>query len=308
MIFKLKINRAACPKNGVVNIVELQTFKKRINENYPFVKCKTIGYTHCKREINAFTVGNEYESVLYVGGTHGMEFITSRLLMRYFIRLCEHYKNCKKLNGYLIRSFLSNRGLTVVPCLNPDGAAICRIGANSAGELSEFVNRASMGDTVHWQANAVGVDINHNFNAEWDDVRKREREAGIFRPCPSKFGGDYPESEPETKAITDYCRTHNIRHALSFHSQGEEIYYTFGSKTPFRCYQLAEIMQSLTDYTLSEPTGTAVGGGFKDWVISELNKPAFTIEVGMGTNPLPDSDLDAIYDRLEEMLTTMAIV
>lgn len=292
----------------MINIIELQTFKKRITENYPFVECRTIGSTHCGREINAFTLGCAGEQVLYVGGVHGMEYITSRLLMRYFMRLCEQYKNCGKLSGYEICSFLRNRGLTVVPCLNPDGAAISRMGATSAGELAELVTKLSGGDTVHWQANAVGVDINHNFSADWDNVRKREEAEGITRPCPTKFGGEHPESEPETKAITEYCRNNNIRHAIAFHSQGEEIYWRFGENTPPRGERLANLMANMTNYTLSEPVGTAVGGGFKDWVIDELHKPAFTVEVGIGKNPLPDSDLDSIYDRLEEMLTTMAIV
>lgn len=292
----------------MVNIVELQTFKKRITENYSFVNSEVIGYTHCNREINAYTIGSDSQEVLYIGCVHGMEYITSRLLMRYFMRLCEHYKCCKNLNGYAVRNFLRKRGLTVVPCLNPDGASISRIGANSAGELSHFVERAAGANTAHWQANAVGVDINHNFNADWEDVRRREREQGIFRPCPSKFGGEYPESEPETKAITNYCRTHNIRHAIAFHSQGEEIYYRFGENTPQRSERMANIMKMLTSYTVTDPTGTAVGGGFKDWFIEEFGRSAFTVEVGMGKNPLPDSDLDSIYDRLEEMLTTMAIV
>lgn len=288
-------------------MVELQTYKKRISENYPFVKVQTIGYTHCNREINSFTLGNSDEQVLYVGGVHGMEYITSRLLMRHFMRVCEQYKRCKKMNGFAISRMFGRQSLTVIPCLNPDGAAICRIGANSAGELAEFVNRASGGDTINWQANAVGVDLNHNFNAEWDDVRRREREAGITQPCPSKYGGEYPESEPETKALAEYCRTSNIRHAIAFHSQGEEIYYKFGKNTPDKSFRLANLMQNLSKYTLSEPIGTAVGGGFKDWVIEELHRPAFTVEVGTGINPLPDSDLDAIYGRLEEMLTTLSI-
>lgn len=289
-------------------MVDLQTFKKRVNENYQFVKCETIGYSHCNREINAYTIGNTDETVLYIGGVHGMEYITSRLIMRHFIRLCENYKNCTKFNGYKVRSFLGNRGLTVVPCLNPDGVSICRIGANSAGELAEFVNRASCGDTAQWQANAVGVDINHNFDADWQNVRKREKETGILSPGPTKFGGDYPESEPETKAVTNLCRTRNIRHAIAFHSQGEEIYYTFGEHTPNRSFKLASLMNMMSNYRLCEPEGTAVGGGFKDWFIEELHRPAFTVEVGIGKNPLPDSDLDSIYERLEEMLTTMALV
>lgn len=291
----------------MITILELQAFKKRITENYPFVKCETIGYTHCSREINAFSLGCQRETVLYVGGVHGMEFITSKLLMRYFIRLCENYKNRKCLNGFAVNTLLNKHGLTVIPCLNPDGCGICRVGISAAGEFAPFVNRASRGNHSQWQANAAGVDINHNFNADWENVRKCERKNGILRPCGSKYGGEYPESEPETKAVTAYCRTHNIRHAAAFHSQGEEIYYTFGKHTPKRCYKLAALMGKLSGYTLSEPTGTAVGGGLKDWIIDELHRPAFTVEVGFGVNPLPDSDLDAIYDKLEEMLTVVAV-
>lgn len=289
-------------------MVELQIFKNRTLRNYPFVKCETIGYTHCKREINAFTLGGDYETVLYVGGVHGMEFITSQLLMRYFTNLCEHCKRCEKLSGYPIRSYLSNRGLTVIPCLNPDGAAISRTGAAAAGEFAEFVNTVSKGNSVNWQANAIGVDINHNFDADWDNVKICERDHGITEPCPSRFGGEFPESEPETKAVTAYCQAHKIRHAIAFHSQGEEIYYTFGENTPSRCYELAAIMEKLSGYKLSEPEGTAVGGGLKDWLIEKLRIPAFTVEVGFGENPLPDDDLESIYSRLEEMLTVMAIV
>lgn len=291
----------------MIAILELREFKKRITENYPFVKCETIGYTNCGREINAFSVGSESETVLYVGGVHGMEFITSKLLMRYFIRLCECYKRQKLLCGYSVSSLFYAHGLTVVPCLNPDGCCICTAGASTAGELAEFVRRANAEGGSAWQANAAGVDINHNFNADWENVRRCERENGIYFPCASKYGGESPESEPETRTVTGYCRTHNIRHAIAFHSQGEEIYYTFGENTPERCFKLAALMGRLSGYTLSEPTGTAVGGGLKDWIIEELHRPAFTVEVGLGENPLPDSDLDSIYDRLEEMLTAMAV-
>lgn len=289
-------------------MVELQIFKNRLLRNYPFVQCETIGFSHCGREINAFTLGGAGENVLYVGGVHGMEFITSKLVMKLLTNMCEKYKTGEKLRGYPIRSYLSNRGLTIVVCLNPDGCAISRTGAAAAGKYMDFVNTASRGDSVIWQANAVGVDINHNFNAEWQSVKKREELYGITKPCPSKFGGEFPESEPETKAITEYCRTHRLRHAIAFHSQGEEIYYTFGSHTPSRSYELAAVMEKLSGYKLSQPTGTAIGGGLKDWLIEELHIPAFTLEVGLGENPLPDDDLEVIYNKLEEMLIVMSII
>ena len=35
--------------------------------------------------------------------------------------------------------------------------------------------------------------------------------------------------------------------------------------------------------------------GYKDWFISYYNRPGFTIEVGLGINPIPISQFDGIY-------------
>ena len=50
------------------------------------------------------------------------------------------------------------------------------------------------------------------------------------------------------------------------------------------------------------PTGIADGGGFKDWFITEFCHPGFTIELGLGKNPLPAADTERIYERVKEML------
>ena len=36
--------------------------------------------------------------------------------------------------------------------------------------------------------------------------------------------------------------------------------------------------------------------GFKDWFIQEFNKPGYTIEAGIGVNPLPISQFNEIYN------------
>ena len=36
--------------------------------------------------------------------------------------------------------------------------------------------------------------------------------------------------------------------------------------------------------------------GYKDWFIQEFNKPGYTIEAGIGINPLPISQFDEIYN------------
>jgi len=35
--------------------------------------------------------------------------------------------------------------------------------------------------------------------------------------------------------------------------------------------------------------------GYKDWFISEYNRPGYTIEAGWGENPLPISQFNKIY-------------
>ena len=37
--------------------------------------------------------------------------------------------------------------------------------------------------------------------------------------------------------------------------------------------------------------------GYKDWFIQAFRRPGFTIEVGSGTNPLPLSQFDEIYEN-----------
>ena len=37
--------------------------------------------------------------------------------------------------------------------------------------------------------------------------------------------------------------------------------------------------------------------GYKDWFIQEFRKPGFTIELGVGVNPLPLSQFDEIYEE-----------
>lgn len=281
---------------------------EKLLKDYPFLSCCTVGYSRLNRPIRAFRLGNEHEQVLFCGAFHGMEWITTQLLFKYIDAVCSAVIKGGSLSGLKIGRFLNKRGLVIIPCVNPDGVEIQINGSKSAGRCAQLVEKASNGDTSRWQANAAGIDLNHNFDAGWVELHALEQSQGITGPAPTRYGGEYPESEPETRALTAFCRNNNIRHALAFHSQGEEIYWSFGDKTPKRSKLMADIMARSSGYTVSAPEGLAVGGGFKDWFIECLQKPGFTIEVGKGRNPLPISDLNAIYDTLEEMLTLSVIM
>ena len=65
---------------------------------------------------------------------------------------------------------------------------------------------------------------------------------------------------------------------------------------------MAEIMAASSGYALEVPTGLALGGGFKDWFIEKYSRPGFTVEMGMGENPLDPSLAPQIYEKLREMM------
>lgn len=275
---------------------------------YNFLERGIIGKSACGRNIDFLKIGNGNSMVLWAGAFHGMEWLTSLLLLKFIDRICDDINYEKKILGLDPKLKLNQRGLMVVPCVNPDGVEISLTGSEAAGKYKEIVKSASKGDTSFWQANARGVDLNHNYSAGWNELRTLEQKNGITGPAATRYGGPSPESELETAAITKLCRENKFSHAIAFHSQGEEIYWKYGFATPEYSESLAIAFAFSSGYELSAPEGLAVGGGFKDWFITEMNKPAYTVEIGKGKNPLPISNLDSVYNKLENMLFISAFV
>ena len=291
---------------------DMKMREKLINaiiEKYPFVKSGILAKSLCGRDIHYMRLGNNESPVLFVAAFHGMEWLTSLVVLIFFEDICSAVESNADICGINISSFLKEQGLFIIPCLNPDGVEISLHGANAAGAYKNLVQSAvEYKNTKHWQANARGVDLNHNFNANWDNLHKMEEEASILGPAPTRYGGPEPESEPESKALVNLCRNKAFKRALAFHSQGEEIYWDYGKNTPKDSRLMANVMSIVSGYKVSEPEGLAVGGGFKDWFISELKKPGFTIEIGKGQNPLPIDDISSIYKKIEKMLILSLIM
>jgi len=275
---------------------------------YPFLRMQVLGKSVVGRKIYALTLGDMENAVLYAGGFHALEWITSLVLLRFCEQLCRAVGENRTLSGIDVRKALKGRGIVVVPQVNPDGVEIVLNGAGSAGALAESVDRIAGGDYSAWQANANGVDINHNFDAGWHLLREMEEREGICGPAVRQFGGSGPESEPETQALADLCRGTAFRHVLALHTQGEEIYWRYGERTPPRARLMAKILGASSGYAVADPEGLASHGGFKDWFIQAYERPGFTIEMGRGENPLPLSGFDMMYHRALEMLTIAAIM
>lgn len=271
-----------------------------IQRKYSFVNRQIIAKTDTGRKIELLSVKNSNNGLLVCGAFHGMERITSALILDFFEKICEKARREQKFADKL-----SVAGLSVVPMVNPDGVEISMHSANSAKQKKEFVKDIldkSKTDSKYWQANVNGVDINHNFDADFEKVKKNEREMGIYYPSPTRYGGRYPHSEKESQALVKLCENNCYDIAVALHSQGREIYYDFSDYTPQNSFVLAQKMSALSGYKVGYPKGIAVGGGFKDYFIYKYRRPAFTIEVGKGENPLDYNDFYKERGKVNMML------
>lgn len=298
-----KQNGTPLPDEAMVRHTMEQALKQ-----YDFVRPMEVGHTVLERKIQGVTLGDTGDMVLYAAGVHGSEWITTLVLLKFFQNLCAAYAEGGELSGVEVRRALRGKGVALIPCLNVDGVEIALHGAKAALANRALVERLSRGDTAHWQANGRGVDLNHNFNAGWEILHQMEQKQGIYGPASRQYGGTHPESEPETAALTALCRRVPFRHAMALHSQGQEIYWEYGPRTPPKARLMAGVMAASSGYLAAQPEGLASHGGFKDWFIEEFGRPAFTVELGRGQNPLPVSDLLPIYERVEEMLLLTALM
>ncbi len=283
---------------------------KAINElccKYHFLRKGIIGKSVMGKDIISLKLGSSENPTLITAAFHGSERITSNILLMLIENICENTANDEYMCGMKLRSLLENKSVIFIPTVNPDGCDISLLGEIALPlKNKNYFKRITNNNFTNWNANARGVDINHNFNADWENLREKERSLGIHFPAPTRFGGAKPESEPETIALTNLCRSQKIKDVTALHSQGEVIYWSFRDIKVPRAEKKAQILATTSSYKLEEAKGISLGGGFKDWFISEFKKPGFTIELGKGKNPLPISDCNSIYKKAEKMLLMAA--
>lgn len=268
---------------------------------YPMLARRTLGKTILGRDIPLLLLGKGKRKLLYVATHHATEWLTSRLCLKLVAELCEACEGHTSPYGIRVDFLLSKRMLCFVPMLNPDGVAI-HLGQHD-DPLAERRDRMTEGaDFSHWQANARGVDLNHNYAVGFAEYKAEEAALGITGGAPTRYSGEAPESEPETAALAAFIRTVMPRLVMSLHTQGEEIYFRGGGRELPGVRAAAMRLSSLSGYRLGEPCGPAAYGGLCDYTTAALGIPSFTVECGRGENPLPPQDIPLIYARLRRML------
>lgn len=271
----------------------------RLTGEYQCIQGGTAGYSVLGKRIPFMRFGRGTKKILITGAHHGKEWITAMLNMAVAETLCRMYTDEKRLGEADVAAFYQTRSVYWIPMVNPDGVNLCIRGLTE--DIPVFTRSRLIGMNGgkefvgKWQSNIRGVDLNHNYDALFEKGRTIAFADGVYGPGRGRYSGEYAESEPETRAVTEFTKEINPDIVVAYHSQGEEIFYSFNGTSAPGAYELAQKISDVTGYRLIEAEGLTDCSGYKDWVIDTFYIPAYTIEVGKGENPLPLSAFDKIY-------------
>ena len=98
-----------------------------------------------------------------------------------------------------------------------------------------------------------------------------------------------------TEKLSPHC-------TVALHTQGQEIYWRYGDYADPAAQALGEQMADASGYSLTHPAPGSANAGFKDWFIARFARPGFTVEAGLGQNPLPLTQLPEIYHQVLPIL------
>ncbi len=286
---------------------DIQGLKAR----YPFIEVGVAGESVLGKKLYYIKLGNGPNQVFYNASHHALEWITTPVLMKFTENFLKSYTNGKEIRGYDLEQIWNNSSIYIMPMVNPDGVDLVLNGLSTDNPYyNELINwnNGSTDFSRVWQSNIRGVDLNHNYPARWEESRRRALELGITGPGPTRYGGPFPLSEPETETVTEFVKNHNFRLVLAYHTQGEVIFWQFEDLQPPVARTIGEMFERASGYRLAEITGIGAYAGMKDWFIQEYRRPGYTIEAGLGRNPLPISQFDKIYNDNEEILLLASIV
>ena len=301
-----KFKKAYQDKEKVYTYKVLRKEIKKLKKRFPFLTVEVIGKSVENRSIYLIKFGSGKRKVFICGGTHACEWITVPVLIKWINQICHLYNKKGLADGKDISELFKKTSIYLVPMVNPDGIELqikgLTLWKKNKKNLFKWNNDSK--DFSKWKANIRGVDLNRNYHAKWEKCKEIEEELGIKGPWFEAYAGEFAESEPETKALANYARQECFDMALSYHTQGRVIYWTFNHIMIPGAEEMGRKLSRVSGYDLDIPDEDASYGGYKDWFIQEFKKPGYTIECGFGENPLPLEQFDEIYNENFKLLLT----
>jgi len=271
-----------------------------LRATYPFLQIGSAGRSVLGKNIPYVRVGRGQKEVFYSAAIHANEWITSIILLEFLHEYCNAIQNNSTIWEFSARRLFETVSIYIMPLVNPDGVDLVTGSISSSSDTYKQAqeiasNFPDVPFVEGWKANIRGVDLNLQFPAGWQNARKIKYAQGFNKPAPRDFVGFGPLTEPESLAIYNFTLQHNFRLVLAYHSQGEVIFWQFQNYNPPGALFIGNQLASVSGYSLESTPFNSSFAGYKDWFIQNYNRPGYTIEVGLGSNPLPLSQFDEIY-------------
>jgi len=292
----------------------MMTDLARLKKAFPNVEVGSIGISVMGRDIPYLRLGIGKKKVIYAASFHANEWITTPLLMKFAENALYAEQDGEVLQNHCIKALFDECSIYLVPMINPDGVNLVT-GVLRQGDMEYSIAR-NIADNYPeipfpsgWKSNIMGVDLNLQFEADWEQARENKAKINITGPAPRDYVGPAPLSAPEAIAIHKFTENINPRLILAYHTQGSVIYWQYKDLLPQGgSREIGQVLAQVSGYPLDDTPFASGFAGYKDWFIEKYNRPGYTIEAGMGESPLPLQDFDKIYAENEGVLIKAAIL
>ncbi|MCS7384839.1 MAG: M14 family metallopeptidase, partial [archaeon GB-1867-097] len=154
---------------------------------------------------------------------------------------------------------LENTTIIVIPMLNPDGV-----------EVSKYLPAQPSLMLRYSRKNARGVDLNRNFNYEWEKGGTSNYDSPTFR-------GIKPETELEVKTLKQILENRNITFYINLHSGINAILIPAYNVNPYLDLYLSKIARGMSNILGYEVRKGGVYGGSADWALLGKDKATLSI-------------------------------
>jgi hypothetical protein len=268
--------------NEIISLVD------NLSRSYPkLIKKIIIGKTtKDKRNIYAVKISNNVNieqdkpGILINACHHSDEILGAEISTELIKLLINQYKKNDE-----VTKWVDSYEIYIVPVINVDGHYIVTSSQNPVWRKNaRDVNHNNILDSLD------GVDLNRNYDFNW--AFGGSEEVGSER-----YKGEYPFSESENNAIRNLLNKKKFVLSISYHSQGEVIYYPWNWKDRFAPDDslLTEIATGLAssiktfngDTTYKAERGAGTVGQSYTYFYGKYGVFDFIIETGKGTHIYP---------------------